>query len=169
MVAGFRYQKDHETAVRAFSYLDKNKYELWLVGDGNRRQEIENLIISLNLSDNIKLLGIRNDVPSILKASDVILQSSHIEGFGLAAVEGMAAGKPVIATNIPGLSQIVGSAGILVTHSDSKDITDAICRLQSDSAYYKSVSHKCFVKALEYDIENMVTKYIETYNKLNIQ
>lgn len=61
MVAGFRYQKDQDTLIRSFTHLDKDKYELWLVGDGERRSILENLVKKLDLNDNVKLLGIRND------------------------------------------------------------------------------------------------------------
>lgn len=57
MVAGFRYQKDQDTLIKAFTHLDKDKYELWLVGDGERRSILEGLVNELGLTDNVKLLG----------------------------------------------------------------------------------------------------------------
>lgn len=65
MVAGFRYQKDQDTLIKAFTHLDKDKYELWLVGDGERRSILEGLVNELGLTDNVKLLGIRNDIPNV--------------------------------------------------------------------------------------------------------
>ena len=166
MVAGFRYQKDHETAIKSFQFLNKDEYELWLVGDGELKSQIYNLIEELNLSDNVKIWGNRLDVPIILKTSDVILQSSHIEGFGLAALEGMASGKPVVATNIPGLNQIVGGAGVLFEHCDEQALAKEIVRLKNDKEWYKTVSLRCKRRAEDFDIKNMVEGYCKVYNSL---
>lgn len=166
MVAGFRYQKDHMTALKAFSYLDMSKYELWLVGDGERKNDIVAEIERLGLQTNVKLLGVRHDVPSILKSSDIILQSSHIEGFGLAAVEGMAAGRPVIATDVPGLSEVVGSAGILVRHENAEELASAIKRLAEDKVLYDAVARNCLERARHFDIAQMVRRYDDLYRSV---
>lgn len=166
MVAGFRYQKDHETAIRAISHLDKNKYILWLVGDGERRPIIEDLIRELGLEEIVKLLGIRNDVPSILRSVDVVLQSSHIEGFGLAAVEGMAAGKPVIASEVPGLAEVVRDAGVLFTHGDDLALAKEIEMLYNDRHYYDDVARRCYKRSSNYDINHVAEEYENIYNCL---
>ena len=85
MIAGFRHQKDHETVIKAAHLLPDN-YEVWFVGDGERRPIIEELIQKLDVEDKVKLLGIRTDVASVLKAVDIVVMCSHWEGFGLAAV-----------------------------------------------------------------------------------
>lgn len=163
MVAGFRYQKDHETVIRALSHLDTSRYVLWLVGDGDRRKIIEDYIKKYNMQDYVLLWGIRSDIPAILKASDIILQSSHIEGFGLAAVEGMAAGKPVVATDIPGLGQIVNGAGVLFRHKDERALASAIELLTTNRDYYIQVASACQERAMMFDIRKMVDKYNEIY------
>lgn len=163
MVAAFRYQKDQDTLIRAMSHLNKEKFEVWLVGDGERRGEIEKQLYELNLSRSVKLFGIRNDIPSIMKSSDVIVQSSHIEGFGLTAVEGMAAGKPVIASDVPGLSQVVEGAGLLFPESDDKALALLIQRLYDDESFYDKVSKDCSIRADDYDISHMVDKIDKVY------
>lgn len=165
MVAAFRYQKDQDTLIRTMNYFDKDKFELWLVGDGERRDDLEKLIKEQHLSLRIKLLGIRNDIPSIMKSSDVIVQSSHIEGFGLTAVEGMAAGKPVIASDVPGLSQVVAGAGLLFPEGDDKALASLIQRLYDDKSFYDKVSKDCSVRANDYDISHMVDKIDKVYRK----
>lgn len=166
MVAGFRYQKDHETLLRAFRLLDKRRYELWLVGDGSQRQIIENLIKELNLSEQVKLLGIREDIPAILKTVDVVVQSSHIEGFGLAAAEGMAAGKPVIATDVPGLREVVDGAGFLVPHQDANALAESIRQLQDNQELYNSISARCVARSKDFSIDTMADAYIEVYKSI---
>lgn len=166
MVAGFRYQKDHETAIRAFTLLDADKYELWFVGDGERRPIIKDEIRKHQLEGVVKLYGIRSDVPNVIKSANVVLQSSHIEGFGLAAVEGMAAGKPVIATDVPGLSQVVGDAGILVPHNDHITLANQIKKLAEDKDYYNIIATACSARAKTFDIDKMVDGYESVYKRV---
>lgn len=168
MVAGFRYQKDQETLIRAFNYLPED-YELWLVGDGERRSMIEQCIKDNNLENRVLLLGIRSDIPSILKSVDVVVQSSHWEGFGLAAVEGMAAGKPVVASDVEGLAQVVEGAGILFTVGNDKQLADIIKQLMEDPTYSQQVSAKCWERAQKFDIQKMVDAYNEVYMGLVAQ
>ncbi len=162
MVAGFRYQKDQETLIRALNNLP-DEYELWLIGDGERRAIIEQCIKDNHLEDRVILLGIRSDIPSILKSVDVVVQSSHWEGFGLAAVEGMAAGKPVIASDVEGLAQVVEDAGILFSLGDDKKLAEIIKQLIEDKVYYQQVAAKCWERAQIFDIQKMVDAYNEVY------
>lgn len=166
MVGAFRLQKDQDTIVRAMSILDKEKYEVWLVGEGERKKIVEDLSKELHLNNNVRFLGLRKDVPSILKTSDIVVMSSHWEGFGLAAVEGMAAGKPVIATDIPGLAQIVEGAGILFPHSDDKTLASEIVRLAEDKEYYQQIANKCWERAQMFDIKEMVNGYHKVYEEV---
>lgn len=166
MVGAFRKQKDQDTIVRAMQLLDKDKYEVWLVGDGERRNEVEVLVNKLSLDKSVKFLGIRKDIPSILKASDIVVMSSHWEGFGLAAAEGMAAGKPVIASNVDGLAQVVEVAGILFEPGNEKDLAQKIVQLATDQEYYNKVASKCSLRAMDYDISKMVEGYQKVYESL---
>lgn len=165
MVAGFRYQKDQETVIRAMTLLPENT-ELWLVGDGERRTLIEQYIKQYKLENRVLLLGIRSDVSSILKTVDIVVQSSHWEGFGLAAVEGMAAGKPVVATDVAGLSQVVEGAGILFPLGNEKKLANILKHLLSDEKYYNSVAEQCQLRAKQYDIVQMVDSYHDIYVRL---
>ena len=166
MVAGFREQKDQDTLIGAMRHLPKECYELWLVGDGVRRNELEKLTKDFRVTDNVKFWGIRSDIPTILKTSDIVVMSSHWEGFGLAAVEGMAAGKPVIASNVDGLAQVVHGAGILFTPGDDKGLATEIEKLANDKGWYQSVAEKCQQRAAEFDIEKTVEQYLNIYKQL---
>lgn len=166
MVAGFREQKDQDTIIRAMALLPKDQYELWLVGDGVRGPELENLIKEENLGDQVKLLGLRTDVPHILKTADVVIMSSHWEGLSLSNIEGMAAGKPFIASDVNGLREVTKGYGILFPHEDAKALADIIKQLRDDSTYYKQVADKCYERARQFDIGVMVRKYNEIYLSL---
>lgn len=165
MVAGFREQKDQDTVIRSLSLLP-NKVQLCLVGDGVRRQICEDLVRSLNLEKRVIFTGVRPDVPCLMKSADVIILSSHYEGFGLVAVEGMAARKPVVATNIPGLAEVVENAGILFPHGNEKVLAEIIKKLMTNKEYYQEVADKCVQRAAEYDIQKTVQAYMQVYKRI---
>lgn len=167
MVAGFRYEKDQATVIKAFSLLPDD-YHLFLVGDGEKRGECEALSVSLGLKDRIHFLGIRMDVPNLLQAADVVIMSSHREGFGLSIVEGMAAGKPCIASDVEGLHEIVSGAGILFPHQNADALAYQIHKCCMDKEYAAKVGSTSFTRSLKYDIGKMVEKYAFLYSsKMN--
>jgi glycosyltransferase involved in cell wall biosynthesis len=166
MVAGFRYQKDQDTLIRAMHHLPKDEYELWLVGDGERRGELEALVQSLNLDENVHFWGIRGDVPSLLKSSDIVVMSSHFEGLSLSNIEGMSVGKPFIASDVDGLHEMTSDAGLLFTHGDDKQLAELIQTLMRDRELYKYVASQCLQRAKKFDISKMVDGYLRVYEEV---
>ena len=164
MVAGFRYEKDHTTAIKAFSVLEE-KYHLFLVGDGEKRGELETLVASLCLDGRVHFLGVRMDVPNLLQAADVVIMSSHREGLSLSNLEGMASGKPFIASDVEGLHEIVDGAGILVPHQDAEALAAQISRCCLDKEYAAEVGARCHLRAQQYDIKKMAVQYSRLYQK----
>lgn len=162
MVAGFREAKDQETVIRGIALLP-DEYELWLVGDGVRRPEIEAEIVKQNVVGRVKLLGIRSEVPQILKSADVIVMSSHWEGLSLSNIEGMSSGKPFVASEVNGLKEVTAGYGILFPHGDAEALADVIKKLHDDSEYYRQVADRCYQPALQYDIRTMVDAYEKVY------
>lgn len=165
MVAGFRYEKDQDTVIKAMTNLTDG-YELWLVGDGVRRKELEALIETEGVKDRVKLLGIRKDVSNILHAADVVIMSSHREGLSLSNVEGMSVGKPFIASDVDGLREVTQNYGILFPHKDAIALAKIIDRLHTDKDYYHTVADRCYKRALEFDVNKMVEGYIDIYRSL---
>lgn len=163
MVAGFRPQKDQDTLVKAMALLPKEQYELWLVGDGVRRESVERLVLSLGLQDNVKFLGLRTDVPNILKTADVVVMSTHYEGLSLSNIEGMAAGKPFVASDVEGIREVTQGNGILFPHEDAEALAAIIQRLHDDADYYQQVAAKCYERAKQFDITEMVARYNSVY------
>ncbi|WP_407500032.1 glycosyltransferase [Elizabethkingia anophelis] len=161
MVAGFREQKDHDTVLHALSKLPNN-YKLILVGDGERKGKIENLAKELGLEERIKFLGIRTDVYSLFKMSDIAIMSSHWEGFGLAAAEAMACGVPTIASNVEGLAQVVEDGGLLFEKKNIIDLVQKITLLENRE-YYNEIKAKSIIKASQYDIDKMVDHIVQVY------
>lgn len=166
MVAGFRFQKDQDTIIKSMKYLDRNRYELWLVGDGPRRSVLENLTKELDLSDNVRFLGIRSDIPNVLQSVDIIVMSSHYEGLSLSNIEGMSVNKPFIASDVDGLREVVDGYGVLFPHGDELKLSSEIQKLAENKEYYRQVAQKCWERAQMYDIKKMVDSYNEVYMNL---
>jgi len=167
MVAGFRYQKDHNTLIRALSLLNSETFELWLVGDGERRKELEALVEYLGLQNCVKFWGLRTDIPEILHSADVVVMSSHFEGLSLSNIEGMSVGKPFIASDVDGLREVTKGYGILFPHEDAEALATFIQKLHDDHSYYQRVADKCYERAREFDISVMVRHYNELYLSLS--
>lgn len=165
MVSRFASSKDQETAIRAMKQMD-NEVILYLVGDGENRARCETLAKELGVSERVSFLGPRSDVPELVASSYIGIQSSNWEGFGLTAVELMAAGKPVIASDVDGLKQVVEGAGLIFKHGDSEDLAVKISLLLNNCDYYDVVSKKCIERSLLYDIKAMVKKYNDIYYEL---
>ncbi len=166
MVAGFRYQKDQDTIIRAMKYLPSKKYELWLIGEGERRTALEQLCQKEQQTENIRFLGIRDDIPEILKAADIVIMSSHFEGLSLSSIEGLASGRPFVASDVDGLHEITFGAGILFPHEDAKALADEIKRLAEDPEHYKATAQRCLARAKQYDINRMAKEYHKLYETL---
>ncbi|MGL6128692.1 glycosyltransferase, partial [Chryseobacterium artocarpi] len=156
-------QKDQDTLIKTLKELPE-EYKLLLVGDGERRSILENLIKELNIKDRVTLLGVRSDVYSLLKMSDIAVLSSHWEGFGLAAAEAMACGIPVLASNVEGLAQVVENGGILFEKGNVEDLKTNILKL-NDTLYYKEIVKSGIEKSQQYEIQTMVEKLLCLYTE----
>lgn len=165
MVAGFRHEKDQPTLIKAYRHLPEN-YHLILVGDGERRSEFETLVKEFKLKDRVHLLGLRTDVPELLKAVEVVVMSSHYEGLSLSNIEGMASGNPFVASDVDGLREITDGYGELFPHEDDKALADIILKLSTDEEYRQSVIEKCKKRAEQYDINIMAQNYNNVYMNL---
>lgn len=167
MVAAFREQKDQKTLIRAISLLPDN-YRLQLVGTGDQNliSECHQLVTKEKLHSRVSFLGMRNDVPTILSESDIIVLSSHYEGLSLSSLEGMASGRPFIASDVDGLHEIVDGFGVLVPHEDSKALATAIKNVAEDDDYARQIAKRCQERAKFFDIEIMGKRYSAEYDSL---
>ena len=166
MIGRFTDSKDQDSVIRSLKYINNQKVYLVLVGDGCRRKEIENLIKSEGAEEKVLILGERNNIPEIIHASKIGILSSHWEGFGLSAIEMMAGGLPVVASDVEGVRQIVKGAGLLFEPGDEKDLAKKINLLVSDSRYYQEISQNCLKRAENFSINKTGEKYLSLYNSI---
>lgn len=162
MVAAFRPEKDQKTLIKSIRHLPEN-YHLLLAGDGECIIECKKLVSKLLLDSRVHFLGIRNDIPSLLKTADVVVMSSNYEGLSLSAIEGMASGKPVIASDVNGLRNIVNDAGLLFSLGDSIELAHTIRNVCEDNSLYQKISERCLKRAMQYDISKTVNGYANIY------
>lgn len=162
MVAGFRLQKDQDTLIRAMKRLPNN-FHLWLIGDGERRKELELLTQKEELVDRVKFLGNRSDIPQLLKTADIIVMSSHWEGLSLSSIEGMSSGKPFVASDVDGLHEIVNGYGVLFQEGNDKALSETILKLIQNKTLYTNIAEKCQKRATEFDLHTTVDSYLSIY------
>ncbi len=137
IVAALRPEKNHELFLQAAAIIHQRMPEahFLIVGDGPRREMLEQMANRLGLRNVIHFLGTRHDIPDILASSDVVVLSSHMEANPLAILEAMACGKPVVATRVGSVPTNVvdGLTGFLVPPGDAMALADR-CALLLRSA-----------------------------------
>ena len=127
------FPKDFVTLLAALARVDAD-YRVSLVGDGPDADEVAAAVEASGLSDRVELLGAQGAVMELLTRSDVFVLSSRSEGFPVSILEAMAAGLPVVATDVGGIAEAVvdGETGILVPAADPQGLADALERLLAD-------------------------------------
>lgn len=164
MVAAFREQKDQMTLIKSMLLLPDN-YMLQLVGvkSGQKYEECRRFVEEHELKDKVLFLGQRTDIPSLLSNSDVVVLSSHYEGLSLSSIEGMASGRPFIASDVDGLHEIVNGYGILVPHENASAMAEAILQVTQNEEYAHQIAKRCQERAMSFDISRMADNYCNVY------
>jgi glycosyltransferase involved in cell wall biosynthesis len=163
-VGRFDPQKDHATILRALGSVPN--VHLVLVGDGPMRARLESIALSLGIAARVTFLGRRNDVAEVLKACDIYVHSTNSDGFGIAACEAMAAGLPVVASDVPGLAQLVAGAGILFPVGDDKVLARHLTSLIGSPELRREMSQASVRRARQFSIENTVDGCIRMYESV---
>lgn len=165
MVARFVPSKRHDTIINAIKKLDNSFHAAFVGGtpEDSGLKKIKILAEESGVADRIHFLYTRSDVPSILKTSDAVVLASDYEGLSLSSIEGMASGRPFIASNVDGLKEIVTDAGILFENGNAKHLIKILNRLKNDSKYYKETVNRCIERAKKYDIAFVAKEYKKEY------
>jgi glycosyltransferase involved in cell wall biosynthesis len=153
-------QKRHDVLLRAWARLPV-QCVLLVAGDGPNRQAIESLHTDLGLADRVRLLGNRSDVPRLLAAADVATLASDWEGLPVFVLEAMAAGLPVVATAVDGLTEVLrDGGGLLVTPGAPEALADALEQMLTDRGARTAAGHAARRTIAErYDPLHMIQRY----------
>ena len=127
-------RKNFETALRSIERLSKEKVQYIVVGSGVLDSELRELVKQLGISGQVHFVGFRSDVFELLKASDIFLFPSYQEGLPVALMEAMAAGLPVVVSNIRGNTDLITAdkGGFLYHPNDVKGLAEGIKTLMDD-------------------------------------
>lgn len=160
--------KNHTLLFKAMELIDKeeHKIKLLVVGDGPLKSTLIQEVRKKNLHDRIFFLGERDDIPNILAGIDLFVLSSLSEGMSITLVEAMAAGLPIIATEVGGNPDLINHEqnGLLVPTGDEKAMADAILKVLKDTKLARSLGEAARQKfESEYTLEKMVKRYIDVF------
>jgi glycosyltransferase involved in cell wall biosynthesis len=171
-IGPFKPQKNLRDFIRAASIVSKriDNVIFLIVGDGEQRKELEDLIESLNLKYKILILGWRSDIVEILKASDIFVLTSLWEGLPCAIIESMCCSVPVIANAVDGVKEIVKDTetGFLIEPYDYEKTAEKVVYLLNDKHILKDMGLRAFNSiSQDYDINTSVKQHENLYLKLN--
>jgi len=155
--------------LEAFRELTGPRAHLVLSGEGSLREQLTAYARANNLSDRVHLIGRQNNIPSVLAASDVFVLASNWEGNPLAVMEAMAAGLPVIATQVGGIPELVrsGDQGLLVPAGDCRGFAAAMQTLFDDAVTRRAMGRAAQTRAVrEFKVERMVEGYANLYREM---
>ena len=163
--------KDHPTLFQAMALLQTSNppVHLAVVGDGEERARLEELAGRLGLGHRIHFLGWRTDLETILREVDVVLCTSKNEGTPVALIEAMAAGVPVLSTDVGGVADLVahGETGWLVRPGDPPSLAEAIRHLLGDEALRARLAAAGSAVALErHGVEGLIRRVETLYMAL---
>ncbi len=170
MVGKLAPTKDHSTAIRAMSQLIKFgiNAHLSIAGDGGLLESLEKWIVDSNLQENVSLLGLRKDIPDLMRAADIFWITSLHEGLPLVLLEAMAVGVPVVATDAPGIREIVDKSLVrLVPVSDDLALAKETRVLLDHYDQMGEMETKIREFVVDgYSVQRMADEYMRIYEKL---
>jgi Glycosyltransferase len=139
-----------------------------IVGDGALREQVEALVLQRGLSAHVVILGLRRDAAEIVAASDVVVHSSTHEGLPKTILEGMAAGKPVIGTDVDGVSVVLQHDvnGLLIPKNDPAAFAEAMERLLTDDALRARLVENANARVPEFSLAKTIQDTETLYEKL---
>jgi glycosyltransferase involved in cell wall biosynthesis len=169
-VGRFAPPKNHALLIEAFAQVrsDAPLY-LLLVGGGELENAVRQQVAALGLQERVRFLGVRADVADILRASDVFVLSSRVEGNPMSVMEAMAAGLPVVSTAVGGVPELVreGETGLLVPSEDAGALAQAMQALVDDPVRRQAMGAAARQHAIaHFDIRHTVRMYEELYERL---
>ena len=173
IVANLNPYKGHADLIRALFAIKSRMPQPWTVlcagRDDGYQTELNQMLVEYGLTKNVRFLGSRSDVPDLLRAADIGILCSHQEGFSNAVIEGMAAGLPMVVTDVGGNPEAVraGTDGLVVPAHNPEALGEAILALALDPERAKAMGRSAAQRVKEqFSIEKCVDHYARFYTGL---
>ena len=168
-ISNLRPVKQVDAVVRVFARIrERIAARLLIVGEGPELGRVEQLIDEFGVTSQVELIGEAQDVVALLSVSDLFLLPSLQESFGLSALEAMACGVPVVASNVGGLPEVVidGATGFLHPPSDVEGMAESAIRILSDAALHARLAAEGVRSAMErFSADRIVPQYAALYER----
>ena len=176
MLARLVAQKKHTRFLQALEIIRRElpATRVLLVGDGKLRKELEREVGTRHLGNMVSFTGHRSDIPQILALSDLSVLTSDREGFSNTIIESLAAGVPVVATDVGGNSEAIvdGECGLIVQPDDLTGLAGALKKVLTEETLRHQMSQAARVRAQRFSLENMLVEtrrlYLELLNESGI-
>ena len=159
--------KNHQIIIKALAKLNNPKAHYAIAGVGDKRDYLLELANNLGVAEQVHLLGYRNDIPELNHSADVFCFPSLREGLGLAAIEAMACGLPIVTSNVHGINDYSknGKTGFKYSPFDVDGFSKGLLALTKNIAPYQEISFYNIRIAEKYKKENILIKLEEIYEK----
>jgi len=167
-ISNFREVKNIPDVIKVFYNIQKEiPAKLMMVGEGPEKEPAEKLVEKLGVSDKVVFFGNSNEIDRILCFSDLFLLPSQTESFGLAALEAMASGVPVISSNSGGLSEVNkdGFSGYLSNVGNVDDMTQNALKILQNKEILNKFKANAKTQSLNFDLHAVVPQYETIYEK----
>ena len=168
-VSNFRKVKRVEDVLAIFEKVHQQMpSKLLMIGDGPERQNCEDICRKLGITEDVRFLGKQEQMEEILNIADLFLLPSQYESFGLAALEAMACGVPVISSNAGGLPEIneQGKTGFLADVGDVETMAERAIYILEDEERLQQFKDNALAHAAEFSIDKIVPLYEAVYEEV---
>ena len=161
-------RKNHEVIIRALTMVDNPDLYYAIAGKGPLQEYLSNLARTLGVANRVRFLGFRTDVFELYHAADISAFPSKIEGLGLAGVEAMAAGVPLVSSNVHGILDYVidGETGYAIPPTDVAGYAAAIGRLADNPTLREGMREACLRAVEPFEINNALRVMWDIYEEV---
>ena len=161
-------RKNHQVIIKALAELKRNDIYYAICGKGPLLEDLKKLANELGIGDKVIFLGFRKDIPELCNTADISAFPSRIEGLGLAGVEAMAAGVPLVSSNVHGILDYVkdGVTGYACNPEDYKAFAKAIETLADNKELREKMKNSCIEATAPFEITNALNVMWDIYKEI---
>ena len=161
-------RKNHEVIIRALAKVENKNVYYAICGKGSLREHLEEIANELGVGDRVKFLGFRRDIPELCNTADISAFPSRIEGLGLAGIEAMAAGVPLVSSNVHGILDYVldGKTGYAIDPEDVDGYAKAIASLAGNETLRKDMAANCWNAVAPFNLDYALRMMWNIYDEI---